>query len=262
MRKTLIMIVIIILLTIIGFLIFNSISFGGFRILGIKGLSEADKELDSSIQTLTRLSSTGYQEALKEVSNSAKKYNKTKEEYDEFVAVSKNNELGVNQIQKYEIEYLWTRIGTHASKENVVIKLEVEANATSSVTGCYDLKFTATGGYVNVTDFIYDIENDSTLGFKIEKLKMTPQGDSVQTTFTCSNIAINIDPSLLTKKEKTEDTDNNEENNNDSNTNSTNTNSTNTNTAGNNTNSSNTTTNTTNSTNTNSTSTNTRNTSR
>lgn len=254
MRKTLIMIVIIILLITIGFLIFNSISIGGFKILGIKGISEADKKLDSSIQTLTRLSSTGYQEALKDVSNSAKKYTKAKEEYDEFVTVSKNNELGINQIQKYEIEYLWTKIGAHASKENVVIKLEVEANATSSVSGCYDLKFTATGGYVNVTDFIYDIENDSSLGFKVEKFKMSPQGDKVETTFTCSNIAINIDPSLLTKKEKTEDSNNNEENNGENQ----NTTNTNTNTAGNTTNNSNTT----NSTNANSTSTNTSNTSR
>ncbi len=39
-------------------------------------------------------------------------------------------------------------------------------------------------------DFISDIENDSTLGFKIEQFKMLPDGNELQATFTCREIAI------------------------------------------------------------------------
>lgn len=230
MRKTLIMIVIILLLVTIGFLMFNSISIGGLQILGVKGLGDSNQKLESSIRTLTRLSSTGYEEALKDVNNSTKQYNTTKQEYDEYLAISTNNQT-TTQLQKYEIEFLWTKIGAHASKENVVLRLEVEANSTSTVTGYYDLKFTVTGDYVGLTDFIYDIENDSSLGFKIEKFKMTPQGSSLQATFTCTNIAINIDSSLLTKKDNKENSGDQEN----SNTTNTNSNTTNTNTTNSNT---------------------------
>ena len=48
-----------------------------------------------------------------------------------------------------------------------------------------------------MTDFVYDIENDSTLGFKIEGFKMEPSGSGLQASFTCTNIAINIDSSAL-----------------------------------------------------------------
>ena len=231
MRKTLILIAIIVLLVLTGFMLFNSLNIGGLQILGLQQISQKNKELESSIQTLSRLSSTGIEEATKDVSNSVKQYNTTKAEYDEYVQMSRSNQLGANQIQKYEIEYLWTKLGQHASNDDVILKFEVEANATSDVTGCFDLKFTVSGDYVSTTDFIYDIENDSALGFKIEKFNMKPIGEvtketktnvinedtntttqeaqkqttmNLQTTFTCTNIAINIDPSLLTKKENNE----------------------------------------------------------
>ena len=76
------------------------------------------------------------------------------------------------------------------------------------------MKFTATGEYVGITDFIYDIENDSSLGFKIEEFKLLPattqQSDgktNLSATFTCKNIAINIDPSAIAKPEQNENTE-------------------------------------------------------
>lgn len=52
-----------------------------------------------------------------------------------------------------------------------------------------DLKFTVTGSYVDITEFIYDIENDSKLGFKIDNFTMTGS-DTLSATFTCNGIKI------------------------------------------------------------------------
>lgn len=229
MRKTLIMFMILLLIVVISLMVFRGI----FNIPGLRTLSEKNKKLDSSIQNLSKLSSTGYQKALTDVSDSAKTYKKAKEEYDQLAAVSTDNQLSSgSQLQKYEIEYLWTRIGAHATKENVVLKLEVAANATSSATGYFDLNFTVSGSYVAITDFIYDVENDSSLGFKIENFKMT----SGSATFTCKNISINIDPSEIVSgnSEKSEsngsDTTSNTTNSNTTGNTTTSTNTTNTNT--------------------------------
>ncbi|MBR3249296.1 MAG: hypothetical protein IKF83_01190 [Clostridia bacterium] len=206
MRKTLIMLMIFLLGVIVIVMMLNSLSVGNLKILGLRDLNAKNKELDSQIQNLSSLSSTGYQKALTDVENSTKQYKTSKEEYDQLAAVSAEGQLSTaSQLQKYEIEYLWTRIGTHATKENVVIKMEVSANSTSSATGYYDLNFTVTGGYVAITDFIYDIENDSSLGFKIENFKMT----SGTATFSCKNISINIDPSEITSGESNEDNSSN-----------------------------------------------------
>ena len=198
MKKTLILILILLLLVTIGFMVFKSLKIGNIEVLGVKNLGEENKKLDTSIQTLSRLSSTDYQKVLSDITSSSKQYEQAKTEYEELATVSTDSEVTTaSQLQKYEIEYLWTRIGNHATSENVVLKLEIKANSTSQATGYYDLNFTATGDYVSLTDFVYDIENDSTLGFKIEGFKMEPSGSGLQASFTCTNIAINIDSSAL-----------------------------------------------------------------
>ena len=224
MKKSLIMILILLLLVTAGFMIFNSLKIGGLQILGVRKLNDENKKLDASIQTLSRLSSTDYQQALTDITNSSKQYEQAKTEYEELAIVSTDSEITTaNQLQKYEIEYLWTRIGNHASSENVVLKLEVKANSTSEATGYYDLNFVATGDYVGLTDFIYDIENDSSLGFKIEGFKMEPSGSNLQASFTCTNVAINIDTTALTSQSNDNNTNTEENGNSEDSNNTTNT---------------------------------------
>lgn len=204
MRKTLILIIIVLLTLTFGYMLWQNTTIGGITIYGVKGLSEENDKLDTKIQTASKLSSTDYQKALTEVSDSAKEFTTAKQNYEEMVALSTADQAtAASQIEKYEIEYLWTRIGGHATDEGVVLKLEISANTTSEGTGYYDLNFTATGSYVGITDFIYDVENDSSLAFKIENFKMQPNGgEQLQATFTCKDISINIDASNLTTNEE------------------------------------------------------------
>lgn len=229
MKKTLIMILIILLLITIGLILLNSLHLGGLNILGIRELNEKNKKIDNNIQKLANLSNSAYQKAFNNVSESAKEYEEAKKNYDELVEVSTSNEVvTANQLQKYEIEYLWAKIGKHATDEDVTLKIQITENGTSATTGYYDLNFTAEGDYVGITDFIYDIENDSSLGFKIEKFKMQPLETSnqnsssnnddqssskstagkISATFTCTNVAVNIDSSLIVKPENKEQTNN------------------------------------------------------
>ena len=70
------------------------------------------------------------------------------------------------------------------------MKMDVLTSGTAQ--DVYNLKFTVTGSYISITDFISDIENDSTLGFKIEEFKMIPAGENgdLQATFVCKEISI------------------------------------------------------------------------
>ena len=58
----------------------------------------------------------------------------------------------------------------------------------------YNIGFTVTGKYSNITQFIYDIENDSKLGFKIEDFNMTPAESALnlQGKFSCKDVRIEI----------------------------------------------------------------------
>ena len=206
MKKLLILILIALLLTLSIFLVIQGIHIGNFEILGIRDIQAKSNELDEKIQEAAKLAEKDYKQAVSNVETN----------YDEMVATVDGETGTTNQIEKYEIETLWVRLGNHATSEGVVMQMDViKGNSVTEDT--YNLRFTATGSYISITDFISDIENDSTLGFKIEEFKMNPasSGSDLQATFVCKDIAIK-DVSATTTNIATDS------NNNTNNTNSTN----------------------------------------
>lgn len=250
MKKLLISILIGLLLILSAFLIIQGIGLGGFKILGITGIKNKSEELNQKIQEAGKLAEKDYKQAVSDVESNAKKLSTEKEKYDEMTTTVDGETVSAGQIQKYEIETLWVKLGNHATSEGAVMKMDVVTSG--SAQDVYNLKFTVTGSYIAITDFISDIENDSTLGFKIEEFKMLPSGSEgdLQATFTCKEITIkDVSKNVVTNNNQ-DDANNTDGNN--TNTNTTNngntTNSTNTNNTSNTTNSTNTT-NTTNQTN-------------
>lgn len=245
MKKLLISILIGLLLILSAFLIIQGIGLGGIQILGITGIKNKSEELNQKIQEAGKLAEKDYKQAVSDVESNAKKLSQEKQTYEEMTTTVDGETVSSGQIQKYEIETLWVKLGNHATSEGAVMKMDVVTSGAAQ--DVYNLKFTVTGSYISITDFISDIENDSTLGFKIEEFKMSPSGSEgdLQATFTCKEITIKDVSQNVVKTENQENQNNTTGNN----TNTTNTNSTNT--ANNNTTNNNTTsTNTTNSTNT------------
>ena len=220
MKKLLILILITLLLILTMFIGIKGVTIGKIEILGIQGIQAKNSELDSKIQDAAKLVEKTYAQTISEVNSNAKKLKEEKQNYQDMTAISSDGETqAVNQIEKYEIETLWVKLGNHATSEGVVMKMYV-TSGSSGAQDSYNLNFTVTGGYVQIEDFISSIENDSTLGFKIEEFKMAPSGNDLQATFVCKDIPIKQVSSTTTVTQNTT-TDGN--------------NTANTNTAGNNT---------------------------
>lgn len=201
MRKILISLLIVLLLLLGGYVIINKLEIGSLEILGVREIKKESETLDSKIQEASKLASTDYQTELSTLNSSLKTLQKEKQSYEDLVALSNSEDVtDAAKFETYEIEYIWTTVGNHATSEGVEIKLEV-TRGSSSTQGLYDLKFTVTGSYIGISDFIYDIENDDSLGFKIEDFNMQP-GESTSNlvgTFTCKDISIKIDETNLTQ---------------------------------------------------------------
>lgn len=226
MRKILIVVLICLLLLLGGYIVINKLEVGPLEILGILEIKNENSKLDTKIGEASKLASSDYQAELTNLNKSLKTLQNEKQSYEDLVVLSSNDEVdAAAKFEKYAIEYIWTKVGNHATSEGVVMKLEV-TKGSSNTQGLYDLKFTVTGNYIGITDFISDIENDDRLGFKIEDFKMVPGGstDDLVGTFTCKDISIDIDESTLTSQPTEEDTTNTTNNTTSSNTtNSTNT---------------------------------------
>lgn len=240
MKKLLILILITLLLILTMFIGIKGVTIGKIEILGIQGIQAKNSELDSKIQDAAKLVEKTYAQTISEVNSNAKKLKEEKQNYQDMTAISSDGETqAVNQIEKYEIETLWVKLGNHATSEGVVMKMDV-TSGSSGAQDSYNLNFTVTGGYVQIEDFISSIENDSTLGFKIEEFKMAPSGNDLQATFVCKDIPIKQVSSTTTVTQSTTTDGNNTANTNTARNNTTDNNTAN---AANNTNTTNNTTN-------------------
>lgn len=192
MKKLLILVLIALLVTLCIFIVMNGVTIGKIEILGIQDIQQRNAQLDEKIQEAGKLANKDYQQTVNSVKDNAKKLEDEKKNYEDMTSISTDGEIQTaNQIEKYEIETLWVKLGNHATKEGAVMKMNVEKGSNTAAE-IYDLRFTVNGSYIAIEEFISNIENDSSLGFKIEEFKMIPSGsgEELQATFVCKNIAI------------------------------------------------------------------------
>lgn len=124
---------------------------------------KANKEkLDNDMKQLNSLNSTKLDEAAEGVRLEQKNYEAKKTEYDTLaLTASKEDIAEANKIERYLLDYLWIRVGNYANDNAVKFKMTPnDADAT--------LSFDITGSYVSVINFIYDIQNDAELNFKVD----------------------------------------------------------------------------------------------
>lgn len=196
MRKILISVLIMLLIAVGYLMIFNGLDVFGAKILSVGQIKEQSDQLDDKLQQVSTLTSTDYPKAIKELNDSTKQLLIEKSNYADLVSYSSSEDItSSTQIEKYEVEYLWAKIGNHATKNGVTLKLDIKTSSTGTPNQ-YDLNFTANGKYVSISEFIAALEDDSSLGFKIEDFKITATTDSteiLQATFIVKDVAINID---------------------------------------------------------------------
>ncbi|MCI8272505.1 MAG: hypothetical protein HFJ55_00275 [Clostridia bacterium] len=200
MRKILLGLMSVLLFALAVYMCIYGISIGGAEVSGVPTIQEENTILDNKIERATQLKNTDYPQSISSLEKAYKKLIAEKENYEQILALGVDeNGLPLNKIQEYEIEKIWITMGNYAKKQGVDLKLDVTSN--NSISGTYDLRFSVTGGYIQITDFLYDIERDNTLVFKLEQFKMVPssQGtdketssDDLLATFVCKDIKLKI----------------------------------------------------------------------
>ena len=185
MRKLLISIVLILLIVMTALCIRNGINIGPLHVLGISQIQEANNRLNSTISEAQNANSN-YENKLTQLKTEISDLISAKEECLQLINVSTESQLQeATQTKNYTIEYLWSQIGNHATREGVVIQIDV-VSGTIVETDYRDLNFTVSGNYLAITNFITELENDDTLQFTIDDFSMTQN----HATFTVKNVKI------------------------------------------------------------------------
>ena len=181
MRKVLISILFILIIVMVALCIKDGINIGPLQVLGVEGINNKNEELTQKINE-AKTANENYTTMLNKLKQDIESLTKSKEECLSLINISTESQLQeATQTKNYTIEYLWSRVGNHATQEGVKIRMDI-----TSGTIYRNLKFTVTGNYLAITNFIASLENDSTLEFTIDDFSMTQN----ECTFTVKNVKV------------------------------------------------------------------------
>lgn len=189
MRKVLIILLIVLLFAGFGLMVVRGIQLGKFEISDVKGIIEENEGLDAKIAEVEKANKEDYEVIKASLNTSYKALQTSKQKYQDAITYSTEDEIkAASQTEKYKIDFLWTKIGLHATNNNVIMQANVSAG---SIPEQYNISFTAYGEYIDISEFIHAIENDSKLGFRIEDFTLQKYSDAkLQATFVIRNVAI------------------------------------------------------------------------
>lgn len=193
MRKLLISILLILLIVMTVLCVKNGINIGPLHVLGVTQIQDANGELTRKIAE-AKNTNDNYANKLTEIKDLITDLGEARSEYLQTINVSTESEIReATQTKNYTIEYLWSKVGNHATKEGVVIKMDVTSGSIAN-SEYRNLEFTVTGNYLAITNFITELENDSTLEFTIDNFSMTQN----QCTFTVKDVKIQQEQTTVT----------------------------------------------------------------
>ena len=127
------------------------------NILSVEQISAKNAELEAQIAELSKLTASTYPGKVSELNGQIKTLLSEKQKYLDLANLSSDSEIkGATRQETYLIDYLWARIGNHATQEGVNLKME---KVPSGIDGLSNLNFTIDGSYVAIINFISSFDS-------------------------------------------------------------------------------------------------------
>lgn len=195
MKKVLISILLILLIVLAYFTIFQGISIGTFKVLSTSDIIKLNDDLTVKIGEANKKIKTDLQSKRSELNENINILLDNKESYYNLANVSTESEITEASTEEvYSIEYLWVRVGRHARSEGANMRMDVLAGDTGDAS-VKNINFTAVGKYMAIMNFVSALEDDSELGFRIEDFHLVPAEDEInlQATFSVTGIRTRVE---------------------------------------------------------------------
>lgn len=193
MRNNITLLIILISVALLIYIGTQGIKIGEIEILSVEQLIEKNQQLEEKIEEASKLTATNYPENIGTLEETYEKYKVQKQKYEQLAGTIKESKNKSYEVKQYDIGYLWRLLGSYATKRNVDLGIQVQKSSISS--SAYNIQFAVNGKYVNISQFITDIENDSDLYFRIYNFAMSGSGETILGTFEVKNLK--LDPSTI-----------------------------------------------------------------
>lgn len=209
-------IVLVLLIALITLAMIYEVDFVLFKNLSIAGIQEKKMSVETLMQKQTQEEENNAT-AKSTLQKSKNSFDIAKQEYENIDESTITIVQEATKEVKYFIEYLWIVLGNYANANGVDIAIitpgstiaqnadstgnaNTGTNEDTSINGDVSqsispltsgVKISIKGRYANVADFVFDVENDKSLKFKLDNIKMTYSGNN-QITATFDVLSLSV----------------------------------------------------------------------
>lgn len=207
-------IVLVLLIALITLAMIYEVDFVLFKNLSIAGIQEKKMSVETLMQKQTQEEANNAT-AKSTLQKSKNSFDVAKQEYENIDESTITIVQEATKEVKYFIEYLWIVLGNYANANGVDIAIitpgstvvqstdsttntnagntaDTNAEASESLSPLTSgVKISVKGRYANVADFVFDVENDKSLKFKLDNIKMTYSGNN-QITATFDVLSLSV----------------------------------------------------------------------
>ena len=168
--------------------------------LSIAGISNRKEEVEV-LKAEQTIEENNYSVAKNNLENTKNNFDVQKEKYDTTEESTKQLVKDAIVDEQYFIEYLWIILGDYATINNLDLDVVTPGSYSEGLGINYAnpdttdltmknsdhtnptrnedrIKIVVTGRYANVADFVFDVENDKNLRFKLDNINMTYSGEN------------------------------------------------------------------------------------
>jgi len=199
-KKILIGFIILIMITFLCLTLIKGLPVGNFRIESISDIKSVNDDLTIKAEIAKEKQEENEQQT-RVLKGSIESLRTVKAKYEaKMQYLGEEANLESIGLKGYQLDFLFTKVDTYAAKRGIDLQMDLKSTGAPKV---YNIEFIAIGSYVGITDFLYDIENDGNLNFRIYDFQIGPSGVSVdpekpstgdstklQATFTVRDVEI------------------------------------------------------------------------
>lgn len=202
--------IIIICIALVILMVNNDLDLYLFKIYSTSSLDAKKEELEKEQANLD-LKRTEHKTALKNLESAKSDFSKQKEKYEAISDATIASLKEATRGEEYNLEYMWIQLGNYAKANNLKISLyekeettssddktKTESNTSASSSKESEdsiletLKIQVVGTYLNVSEFIFNIENDNTLRFKLDNIRMEySEKNDIKAIFDIKGLSLN-----------------------------------------------------------------------
>lgn len=217
----------IVLLSIFIYVVISGVNLGFLKVWSLSSIASKYDDVKVKENALEQREIL-YKNALRNLENAKANFNEQKIKYEAISDETINMIKEATTKENYNIEYMWIKLDNYARSNKLDIILiepggsaniennqkndnNEEQNTTISSTTSSSsndttqnestnttikssnaLQIQVTGSYMRVADFVFDVENDKELRFRLDNISMDyVEGTTIRATFDVKNLVIN-----------------------------------------------------------------------